>query len=30
MAEQTRDIALGDYVLYQGVPSRVIAITHAA
>ena len=30
MAEQTRAIALGDYVLYQGVPGRVIAITYAA
>ena len=30
MAEQTHGIALGDYVLYQGEPARVIAITYAA
>ena len=29
MAEQPQDIVLGDYVLYQGVPRRVIAITYA-
>ena len=30
MAEQTQDIALSYYVLYQGMPGRVIAITYAA
>ena len=29
MAEQDRGIALGDCVLYQGEPGRVIAITYA-